>query len=50
MNVTRIGIGLVCIGLHYVLKKIGGIPGLLKNMISRALLFLGILLVISGFV
>lgn len=50
MNITRIGIGVVCIGLHYGLKRVGGLPALLKSMLTRLFLYLGILLVISGLV
>ncbi|UCD72992.1 MAG: hypothetical protein JSW01_06010 [Candidatus Bathyarchaeota archaeon] len=50
MNITRIGIGVACIGLHYGLKRVGGLPAMVKRMVTQLLLYLGILLVISGFV
>ena len=50
MDYTRIGIGVACIGLHYGLKRVGGLPAIVKRMAGQLLLYLGILLIISGFV
>ncbi len=50
MNYTRIGIGVACIGLYYVIKRIGSLPGIVKSMATKLFLYLGILLIISGFV
>jgi len=42
-------IGVLCIGLHYVLKGRRSLPGIIRGAGAKFLLYLGILVTIGGF-
>ncbi len=49
MDVTRIVAGIVLIASNYLLKRVKGLPPIVRGTGAKLLLYLGILIAISGF-